>query len=124
MSLIIAPDLKATLLTAVKAAIDSGTGGYVAIFDASEQELGRVVLAVPCGTVADGKLTLNQADAGADMVTATGTAAWAEVRDSSDTALLAGACTGADGAGPFKIGGSGIDLLLGSSLVLAGLAVE
>lgn len=126
MSQTYSPAVKAALLGAIKDAIDGGSAaGYVAFYDASLDELGRVVLAKPCGTVAGGKLPLGQADAGADLVLVSGTAATARIYNSDDALVLSGAVTGAGGAGPFKIGGAnGVDLLQGAALVLSGLVIE
>lgn len=105
---------------------DTGDGAaYLAFHDTHGGELGRVVLAKPCGTIDDGILSLNQAHPGDDLVMATGAATVAGWYSASGELLASGAVTDASGDGPFKLAGtSGTSLFAGGTITLAGIELS
>lgn len=71
--------------------------------------IGKRTLAKPCGVITDqGRIQLMPA-ATADLVVATGIPTWAAWCDGHGAVVAAGAVTGDDGDGPFKLSGTGPD---------------
>lgn len=65
--------------------------------------LAAAVLALPAGAVADGKLTLAQADTGGDLAVATGIATWGRVELSDGTWVADFSMSGPSGLGQVKL---------------------
>lgn len=91
--------LKATRMTAVRDAIDGGSGaGTIEIGTSGMASvLAVLTLSDPCGTVSSGVLTFSAitADSSAD---ATGTAAEAHIKDSSGNVIVSGLTVGTSGS--------------------------
>lgn len=106
--------VKTARMTAVRDQIDGGAGaGKLEIGTANMASvLATITLADPCGSVANGVLTLTmpQSDTSAD---ATGTAAAARIRDSNNTDIITG----------LTVGTSGSDINLDSTSITAGQTV-
>ena len=106
--------LKSTRMTAVRDAIDGGSGpGTLEIGTTGMASiLAALTLADPCGTISSGVLTFTVpfSDASAD---ATGTAAAARVKDSSGHIVISG----------LTVGTSGTDVVLTSTSITSGQAV-
>lgn len=81
-----------------------------------------LLLTKPCGTVAAGALTLEQADVGGDLIMATGSALWARWVNGNDD--LVADCTVSDsaGAGDIKLSGTTGTLLYAGARALLGSA--
>jgi hypothetical protein len=80
--------------TALLALIDAGSGaGKIRVFDSSDTLLAEAILDDPAGTVdGAGQLTLSVATQ-ETSAPASGTAAWAALTDSDDTAVLSLPCS-------------------------------
>lgn len=78
-----------------------------------------IVLADPCGSVASGVATLEQADSTGDLIAVDGVPVWGRWVAGDGEILADGDCTGSAGAGPFKVTGSGG----GTTLYAGGRAV-
>lgn len=91
--------LKTTRMTAVRDAIDGGTGaGTIEIGTTGMGTLLAVLtLSDPCGSVSNGVLTFSAitADSSAD---ATGTAAEARIKDSAGNVIVSGLTVGTSGS--------------------------
>lgn len=91
--------LKTTRMTAVRDAIDGGTGaGTIEIGTAGMGTvLAVLTLSDPCGSVSGGVLTFSEitADSSAD---ATGTAAEARIKDGAGNVIVSGLTVGTSGA--------------------------
>ena len=91
--------LKTTRMTAVRDAIDGGTGAGTIEIGTSGMAtvLAVLTLSDPCGTVSSGVLTFSAitADSSAD---ATGTAAEARIKDSSGNVIVSGLTVGTSGS--------------------------
>jgi hypothetical protein len=68
--------------------------------------LAEVVLAKPCGSVANGVLTLAQQDASGDLVLVTGAPVWARWINGEGALVADGDVSDDAGSGDFKIGGT------------------
>lgn len=65
--------------------------------------LAAAVLAVPAGSVADGKLVLVQADAAGDLAVATGIATWGRLERADGTWVADFSMSGPSGSGQVKL---------------------
>ena len=70
------------------------------------EPLAEIVLSKPCGTIADGKLTLHPADPAGAMVLATGTPRAARWVSGEGKLVAAGTVTDMDHTGGFRVGGA------------------
>ena len=99
MAVIYATTLKTTRMTAVRDAIDGGSGAGTIEIDTSGMAtvLAVLTLSDPCGSVSGDTLTFSAitADSSAD---ATGTAAEARIKDSSGNVIVSGLTVGTSGA--------------------------
>ena len=105
--------------TAFKTLLDAETGaGSLAIRDAADVLLAEIALTDPCGTVngTTGQLTLT-ADGREEAAPATGTAAYAELRDALDVVHLALPCA----AGTVAVSGQ---CVLNTLAIVSGAPVE
>lgn len=111
MAVVYAADVKTDRMQAVADQIDAGSGpgilqigttGMVSVL--CEFELGS-----PCGTVSGSVLTFDGAPFTSDPALATGTAAEARIRDSSDNNVVTG----------LTVGTSGADIVLSSTAITA-----
>lgn len=81
--------LRTAIATAVRDAIDAGTGpGKIRIFSATPTLLAEITLSDPCGTIAGPTLTFSDTPLTDTEADAPGTAASADVCDSDDTTVL------------------------------------
>ena len=107
-----ASTLKDTRMTAVRDAIDAGSGaGYLEICSAAYAAvLATITLADPSGTISSGVLTFSgmpKSDTSADN---TGTAAIARIKDSNGNVVVQG----------LTVGTSGTDIVISSTSIVAG----
>lgn len=110
--------VKNSRLTEVMNAIDAGAGDGVLVIGTSSLSgatgvLATIPLAKPSATIAGGVLTLAGVPVSATAV-ATGTAAKAELRDSTGTVIASGLTVGVTGA----------DVLVGSTSISSGQIVQ
>lgn len=115
MAVVYTTSVKTARMTAVRDAIDAGTGaGKLEIGTTSMASiLAVIVLGDPCGTVTNGVLTFSgfpRSDTSAD---ASGTAAAARIRTSDDTDVVTG----------LTVGTSGTDVILDSTNITAGQTI-
>lgn len=81
-----------------------------------------LLLAKPCGAVAGGVLTLDQADAGGDLIMATGSAVWARWVNGNDELVADGTVSDTAGTGDIKLDGTTGTLLYAGAYALLGSA--
>lgn len=115
MAVVYTTAVKSARMTAVRDAIDGGTGaGKLEIGTAAMASvLAVITLGDPCGTVTNGVLTFSgfpRSDTSAD---ASGTAAAARIRTSEDTDVVTG----------LTVGTSGTDVILDSVSITAGQTI-
>lgn len=139
MSLAIGPDCVLAQLAATIAFADTGSGASTihlytdaAAADGSApagSPIASIALAKPCGSIADGQLTLHPADAAGALVLASATPRAAQWISADGLLVAAGTVTDTEHAGDFRIGGaataSGDDSpqLYAGGLVLLGAVV-
>ena len=86
--------------------------------------LATATLAKPCGTVADGVLSLVQDNSNGDLVAVTGVPLWARWFNGSGVAIADGSVSGVSGGGDFVIAGtSGASIYAGGLLLLGTTAL-
>lgn len=95
---------------------DTGAGAaHIQFFTArSGTLLGQRMLQKPCAILTpEGRIALAPAPvSAADLLVASGTPGWACWCNGDGVVIAEGAVTGADGVGPFKLSGTGPDLML------------
>lgn len=120
MTMTVATAVRTTLATAIKDAIDAGSGaGTIKIYTGtkpagpdtaitSQTLLGTLTCSDPCGTVTNGVLTFSAItqDSSAD---ATGTATWARIASSTPTDIV-----------DVSVGTSGTDLIMNTVSIVSG----
>lgn len=98
MAVIYASGLRTTRMTAVRDAIDAGSGaGKIKIFTSGDVLLATLTCSDPCGSVSGDVLTFSAitSDTSAD---ATGTAAKASITTSADADVVTGLTVGTSGS--------------------------
>lgn len=116
MAVTYATSVKTARMQAVANEIDAGVGAGT--LEIGTTAMGTVLavfqLVEPCGTVANGVLTLDfDPDISDTSANATGTAAAAQIKDGSGTAVITG----------LTVGTSGTDIVLDSTSITAGQTV-
>jgi hypothetical protein len=110
--------VRTILSTAVRDAIDAGTGpGLIKIYTAGKAALlATLTCSDPCGSVASGTLTLSAVtrDSSAD---ATGSAALFEVTDSTGALVFSGTISATGGSGDMQF--PTVDFVLGQAIELS-----
>lgn len=106
-----------------QASITLASGGGASAIRLYDQQGGTLLavctLAQPCGVLTpEGRIALQPAAAGQDLVLATGSVGWAEWCDGSGQPIAWGAVTDAAGNGPFKLAGSAGTLIYEGGLAL------
>lgn len=105
--------VKSSRITVVKDAIDAGSsGGTLEILTSGDALLASITLADPCGSVANGVLTLTTPRSA--TASGTGTAAKAQIKDSNSTVIVSG----------LTVGTSGADVIVGTTSISSGNTVN
>jgi hypothetical protein len=113
MAIVYAADLRTARMTAVRDAIDAGSGsGKLKLYTSGDVLLATLTLADPCGTVSGSALTFSviASDTSAD---ASGTIAKATITTSADAVVITG----------LTVGTSSADIIMPSVAVVSGAAV-
>jgi len=118
MAIVYAPALKTTRMNAVEAALDAGPGAATLVIGTSALSGGTGVLATipladPAGTVSGSVLTLSALPKSA-AASAAGTAAKAELRDSTGVVVASG----------LTVGTSASDIIINSVAISIGQTVQ
>lgn len=120
MSMTVSTAVRTILATAIRDAIDGGSGaGTIKVYTGSKPAgpdtalsgqtlLGTLTCSDPCGTISSGVLTFSAVtqDSSAD---ATGTAAWVRIADSAGTAVV-----------DLSAGTSGTDVIFNTTSIVSG----
>lgn len=118
MAVVYAAALKTTRMNAVETALDAGAGAAKLVIGTSALSgatgvLATITLADPAGTVSGAVLTLSGMPKSA-VASATGTAAKAELRDSTDAVVVSG----------LTVGTSATDIIINSTAISSGQTVQ
>ena len=108
--------LRTTRMTAVRDAIDGGTGAGVMQIGTTGMAvvLAEIVLGDPCGTVSGNVLTLTGMPRSDTAANATGTPAAARIRDSAGVDVVTG----------LTVGTTGTDVILDAASITLGQQVQ